>query len=114
MYAANRLDEAEPLLRRALEMRERSCGPDHPQVATALNNLAALLRDSNRPGEAEPLAWRGLQILVEFQLRTGHVHPHLLDFVHNYGGILEAMGKTPAQVEQRWSELIPPLSPEVS
>ena len=39
---ANRFDEAEPLLRRALTIFERSLGPAHPDTMTARNNLAAL------------------------------------------------------------------------
>jgi tetratricopeptide (TPR) repeat protein len=54
--------EAEPLMRRALAIGERSLGPDHPRVATHLNNLAQLLRATNRLGEAEPLMRRALAI----------------------------------------------------
>ena len=38
--------EAEPLYRRALAIRERVFGPDHPEVSTSLNNLANLLTAS--------------------------------------------------------------------
>ena len=41
---ANRLEEAEPLYRRALAIHEKSFGPDHPNVAIPLNNLATLLQ----------------------------------------------------------------------
>ena len=40
----------------------RRYGPDHPKVATRLNNLATLLQDTNRLGEAEPLMRRALAI----------------------------------------------------
>jgi hypothetical protein len=40
LQATNRLAEAEPLMRRALEIDEKSYGPDHPNVAIRLNNLA--------------------------------------------------------------------------
>ena len=43
------------LMRRALAIDEKSFGPEHPNVATALNNLAELLQDTNRLAEAEPL-----------------------------------------------------------
>ena len=33
---------AEPLFRRALEIREKTLGPEHPDTAASLNNLAAL------------------------------------------------------------------------
>src|SRR3712207_811620 len=35
-----RYAETEPLLRRALSMREKALGPDDPNVAQSLNNLA--------------------------------------------------------------------------
>lgn len=31
-----------------LEMRERALGPEHPEVAAALNNLAVLLRSVDK------------------------------------------------------------------
>ena len=40
-----RYAEAEPLYKRALAIREKALGPDHPDVATSLNNLAVLYRD---------------------------------------------------------------------
>jgi tetratricopeptide (TPR) repeat protein len=58
----NRLAKAEPLYRRSLAIREKSLGPDHPDVAAALNNLAELLQITNRPAEAEPLYRRALAI----------------------------------------------------
>src|SRR5262249_50038264 len=44
--------EAEPLLKRSLAISEAALGPNHPEVATTLNNLAALYADSGRPEEA--------------------------------------------------------------
>jgi hypothetical protein len=41
-------------MRRALAICEQSYGPEHPQVASALNNLALLLEDTNRLAEADP------------------------------------------------------------
>ena len=49
LRATNRLAEAEPLYRRALAIDEKSFGPEHPDVARDLNNLAALL--------APPTGW---------------------------------------------------------
>jgi tetratricopeptide (TPR) repeat protein len=53
---------ARPLFERALAISEKSYGPDHPEVAMGLNNLANLLRDTNRLSEAEPLYRRALAI----------------------------------------------------
>ena len=49
-------------MRRALAIDEASYGPDHPDVAIDLNNLASLLQATNRLGEAEPLMRRALAI----------------------------------------------------
>ncbi len=48
LQETNRLQEAEPLMRRALEIDEHAYGPDHPDVAIDLNNLASLLQATNR------------------------------------------------------------------
>jgi tetratricopeptide (TPR) repeat protein len=74
---------AEPLYSRALAIDEKSCGPEHPKVATNLNNLAELLRATNRLAEAEPLYRQGLRILVEFGHRTGHEHPRFRTVIDN-------------------------------
>jgi tetratricopeptide (TPR) repeat protein len=54
---------AEPLMRRALALREKSYGPDHPNVGQALNNLAMLLLATKRRDEAKPLLRRALPVL---------------------------------------------------
>ena len=59
-------------MRRALEIDETSFGPDHPNVAIRLNNLAALLQATNRLAEAEPLLRRALAI---FETSLGSDHP---------------------------------------
>lgn len=41
-------EEAEPLYERSLAIREKALGPDHPAVATALNNRALLLEEQVR------------------------------------------------------------------
>src|SRR5207237_491026 len=56
---------AEPLLQRALEIREKALGPEHPDVATCLNSLAAVYRDRGDRGDydrAERLFQRALAI----------------------------------------------------
>jgi hypothetical protein len=63
LYARAEYAQAEPLMRRALEIRERSYGPDHPAVAVSLNNLVALLQATHRLAETEPLIRRALHIL---------------------------------------------------
>lgn len=41
-------NKAEELFRQSLAMQERALGPDHPDVATTLNTLAALLMETVR------------------------------------------------------------------
>jgi tetratricopeptide (TPR) repeat protein len=102
----NRPGEAEPLYHHALAIWEQSYGPDHPNVASALNNLAGLLYATNRHSEAEPLLRRSVQVLIEFQRRTGHEHPNFGVAVANYVALLQALGKTPEQIGQQLHELI--------
>jgi DNA-binding SARP family transcriptional activator/tetratricopeptide (TPR) repeat protein len=58
----NRPGEAEPLLRRSVELCEAMAGPHDPSVAVALNELAILLHYANRLTEAEALYRRALAI----------------------------------------------------
>ncbi len=41
LYEAGKYAEAVPLAQRAVELAEKQFGPEHPNVATSLNNLAA-------------------------------------------------------------------------
>jgi hypothetical protein len=43
-------------------LTEKSLGPDHPECCHRLNNLAGLLRATNRLAEAEPMYRRALAI----------------------------------------------------
>jgi tetratricopeptide (TPR) repeat protein len=82
-----RYDDAEPLCRRALAIAERSCGPDHPNVAARLNDLASLLQDTNRLSEAEPLYRRALAI---DETSHGSDHPDVARDLNNLAGLLWA------------------------
>jgi len=97
--------EAEPLYRRALAIDEASFGPEHPDVAHDLNNLARLLEDTNRLGEAEPLMRRVLVIFLLFFRQTGYSHPYLAAAFTNYRGLLEALSLDNDEVQQRMGSL---------
>jgi hypothetical protein len=64
---------AESLMRPALAINERSYGPNHPDVAIDLSNLAMLLQATNRLGAAGPLYRRALVI---FDASLGPDHPN--------------------------------------
>jgi tetratricopeptide (TPR) repeat protein len=57
-----RYAEAEALHLRAIAIREKSLGPDRPDVAQSLNNLGKLYCLQQRYAEAEPLFERALSI----------------------------------------------------
>jgi DNA-binding MurR/RpiR family transcriptional regulator len=58
---------AEPLHQRALAIREKALGPEHPDVAQSLENYAALLRGTARADEAEKLEARAEAIRAKYQ-----------------------------------------------
>ena len=106
LQATNRLAEAEPLMRRALAIDEQSYGAEHPDVARDLNNLAGLFRATNRLAKAEPLTRRVVEIFLKFTAATGHPHPHLQAALGNYASLLQAMGRSDAEVRQELTDLL--------
>ena len=82
--------EAEPLYRRALAIREKSLGSDHPQVATSLNNLAGLYHGQGKYDEAEPLFRRALAIREK---SLGSDHPHVAISLNNLAELYRGQGK---------------------
>jgi len=84
--AKSSLGEAEPLMRRALEIDEKCFGTEHPRVAIRLNNLAALLQSTNRLAEAEPLMQRALEINEK---SFGTEHPKVAIRLNNLAVLLQ-------------------------
>ena len=85
--ALNRSEEAEPLMRRALEIDQIALGEQHPNVAIRLNNLTMLLHDTNRIEEAEPLMRRALEI---DKAAFGEQHPTVATGLNNLALLLQA------------------------
>jgi Tfp pilus assembly protein PilF len=54
--------QAEPLHKRALAIREKALGPDHPDVAQSLENMAQLYRKTDQEKAAEELEKRAAAI----------------------------------------------------
>ena len=77
-------------MRRALAIDEASLGKDHPRVATRLNNLAVLLKVTNRLGEAEPLYRRALAIT---EASLGKDHPTVAIRLSNLALLLQATNR---------------------
>jgi tetratricopeptide (TPR) repeat protein len=82
--------EAEPLFRRALAIRETGLGPDHPDVASSLNNLAFLLKSVDHGGEAEPLYRRALAIR---EASFGPDHPDVAVSLNNLASVLQTTNR---------------------
>ena len=55
-----RYADADPLYKRALATWKKALGPDHPDVAQSVNNLADLYLAQGRYADAEPLYKRAL------------------------------------------------------
>ena len=49
-------------MKRSLAIHEKVLGPDHPETARTLGNLASLYTDQGRHAKAEPLSKRSLAI----------------------------------------------------
>ena len=60
--AQGRYQEAEPLFRKALEIRRAALGEAHADTAASYNNVAFNLNAQGRYAEAEPLYRKGLEI----------------------------------------------------
>jgi tetratricopeptide (TPR) repeat protein len=79
-FKQGRHAEAETLYKRALAIREKALGPDHPYVATSLNNLAKLYWSQGRYADALPLAQR---VIASGRAVPASVLPVLLGAEHN-------------------------------
>jgi len=82
--------EAEQVKRRALAIDEKTYGPDHPNVASDLNNLALLLLDTNRSAEAEPLIRRAVEMREK---SYGPNHPDVATPLNNLAVLLQATNR---------------------
>lgn len=64
----------------AVEIRQKSFGPKHPSVATALVNLAVLYSQMKKHIEALPLYERALKI---YEDSLGRMHPRVGETLKN-------------------------------
>jgi tetratricopeptide (TPR) repeat protein len=77
-------------MRRTLAIDEKGFGPEHPNVAMDLNNLAQLLQATNRLAEAEPLMRRALAI---DEKSFGPEHPNVATALNNLAQLLQATNR---------------------
>jgi tetratricopeptide (TPR) repeat protein len=86
---AGKFKEAIPIAQENLELTEKALGPDHPQTAIALNNLAELYDSTGDYVKAEPLLQRALKINEK---ALGPDHPDTATNLFNLAGLYQSTG----------------------
>ena len=82
--------KAEPLYQRSLKIKEANVGPDDPDVAGTLINLAVLYGNMGQYAKEKPLYERGLKI---YESKLGPDHPLVAKSLHNLANLYENMGQ---------------------
>ena len=75
LFGEGKYADAEPLAKQAIEQSIKKNGPDHPDTATSLSNLAVLYRTQGKYDLAEPLYKHSLLILEK---TLGPDHPRTI------------------------------------
>lgn len=89
-YFRGQYSDSEFLIEQSLAILEKALGPDHPDVAASLNNLAELYREQGKYAEAEPLCRRSLAIR-ETALKSEH--SDVAQSLNNLALLYSAQGK---------------------
>lgn len=89
-HARGEYARAEPPARRAVELRERALGPDHPSVAADVAALAAIVDARGGHADAEAMYRRALAI---FERVYGPEHYEIAVTLNNLAGIRDAAGR---------------------
>ena len=82
--------EAEPFLQRALQIREKALGPEHPDVAASLDGLARLYKTQGKYAEALSLYQRALKIREK---ALGPEHPDVATTLNGLANLYYDQGK---------------------
>ena len=82
--------EAGSLFAWALGISERVLGPERPDMATSLNNLASLYKSQGKYAEAEPLYLRALDIRKRV---LGPEHPDVAMSLNNLASLYHIQGR---------------------
>jgi tetratricopeptide (TPR) repeat protein/transcriptional regulator with XRE-family HTH domain len=93
LHRAGDLGSARQWFERALAARERELGPDHPDTAICLGDLAHLLRERGELAAARPLCERALAIC---ERTLGPDHPVTARNLHNLAAQLHDQGELDA------------------
>ena len=94
--------KAEPLLQEALRIRQKFLGPEHPETAASLNDVASLYEDMGEYRKAEPLYQEALRIR---QKVLGPEDPFTANSLNNLAVLYHVMGEY-AKVEPLYQEAL--------
>lgn len=86
LFRAGQVDEALPLARRVVEIREKALGGEHLLVANALNNLGSVYLAQKKEKEAESAVRRAFQIAEKV---GGPAQPLLVE-IHTQLAVLDS------------------------
>jgi CHAT domain-containing protein/Tfp pilus assembly protein PilF len=89
LYRTGKYDEALRVTERGLEIREKVLGPDHPDVAASLNNVALLYFSQGDYPKAEPVYQRALAIREK---ALSPDHPDVAAMLHNLANLYFTQG----------------------
>jgi tetratricopeptide (TPR) repeat protein len=92
------LDAAQPLLERALAIREKACGRLHLDTATSLNNLARLYHAQGDLAAAQPLLKRAVDI---YGIVLGFGHPDTATCLNNFARLCQDQAQGDLDIAQR-------------
>jgi tetratricopeptide (TPR) repeat protein len=115
-YAGD-LKAAKPWYERALATRKRLLGPDHPDTALSLNNLAGLLWALGDLAAARPLLEGAADV---WERVLGSDHPDTARSFNNLGALLHAQGDLAAarplleRTADIWERVLGPDHPDTS
>ncbi|MDZ8034095.1 tetratricopeptide repeat protein [Nostoc sp. DedSLP04] len=82
--------QAEPWLRQCVKIAENRLGSEHLDIATSLNNLAALHKSTGRYSEAEPLYKQALELT---KCLLGNNHPIVATSLNNLAELYRYTGR---------------------
>ncbi len=90
LYSSGDYAQGVEVAKRALQVAEQNDGPDHPNVALSLGNLAELYEAQKEYAKAEPLYKRSLAILEK---EFGQDSPFLVPTLLNMASLYRETGK---------------------
>src|ERR1700682_2989383 len=93
--------EAEECFRNALEIGDRTVGPDHPDMILLLNDLTRIYLKQSAYASAEPLLLR----LLEMKRSKGEDHPEVATVMASLANVRQALGRHES-AEQLWRRVL--------